>query len=417
MIARRLIALVALVGGIACSPLLGSAVAHWFPSARAQALTGSLQAQSAQARLRQQQQDLQKLRQEREQLEKRMITLRQSARTLADEVVNLDRQADATARLVSALEQQLVEITMEVDSATGRLVRAEDELLAKRAVLQRRVVDIYKRGALFSAEAMLSARSFGELVARYKYLYEVARRDRGLVARVETLRDQISDQRDLLVRLQDGVIRNRTEKAAEEQRLRNLEQVRARRLTVVQRDATQARARITQLARDEARLTNLISDLEAARRRAELAPNAKPAAPSTLKTSDFGALDWPVNGDILYRFGRVVNSNNTTTRWNGLGIAARAGASVRAVAAGEVMVAEAIGTYGLTVIIQHGGGDYSVYGSLAAVNVRKGGRVTKAQVIGTVGAADPDLPPHLHFEMRPRGRAVDPLEWLRSQRP
>jgi septal ring factor EnvC (AmiA/AmiB activator) len=380
---------------------------------------GALQAQATttDARLRQQQQELQKLRQEREQLERRMGDLQRSARTLADEVVNLDRQAEATAKLVTVLEQQLAEITAEVDSATGRLVRAEDELLAKRAVLQRRVVDIYKRGPLYSAEAMLSARSFGELVARYKYLYEVARNDRGLVSRVETLRDQIAGQRTLLVRLQDGISRNRSEKTAEEQRLRTLEQQRTRRLTVVQRDATQTRARLTQLARDEARLSNMIATLEETRRRAELAPNAKPAAPSTLKTSDFGKLDWPVDGDILYRFGRVVNQNNTTTRWNGLGIAARAGTSVRSVAAGEVMVAEAIGTYGLTVIVQHGGGDYSVYGSLAGLSVRKGATIAKGQVIGTVGAADPELPPHLHFEMRPRGRAVDPLEWLRAQRP
>ena len=38
------------------------------------------------------------------------------------------------------------------------------------------------------------------------------------------------------------------------------------------------------------------------------------------------------------------------------------------------------------------------------------------QTIGTVGRADPDLPPHLHFEMRPNGHAVDPLTWLRAQR-
>ncbi len=375
------------------------------------------QTQTTEARLRQQQQELQKLRQEREQLERRMNDLQRSARSLADEVTNLDRQAEATSRLVRALEDQLAVMTVEVDSATGRLVRAEDELLAKRAVLQRRVVDIYKRGPLYTAEAMLSARSFGDLVARYKYLYEVARHDRSLVTRVESLRDQIAGQRTLLVRLQDDLVRNRTEKAAEEQRLRALEQQRQRRLTVVQRDATQTRDRLSQLARDEARLTNLIATLEETRRRAELAPNARPAAPSTLRTSDLGRLDWPVDGEILYRFGRVVNPNNTTTRWNGLGIGARAGTSVRAVSAGEVVVAEAIGTYGLTIILQHGGGDYSVYGSLAGVSVRKGAMVTKGQVIGTVGAADPDLPPHLHFEIRPRGRAVDPLEWLRAQRP
>jgi murein DD-endopeptidase MepM/ murein hydrolase activator NlpD len=48
--------------------------------------------------------------------------------------------------------------------------------------------------------------------------------------------------------------------------------------------------------------------------------------------------------------------------------------------------------------------------------VRKDQNIQKGQAIGTVGAADPDLPPHLHFEVRPKGRAVDPLEWLRAQR-
>jgi peptidoglycan hydrolase CwlO-like protein len=182
----------------------------------------ALPAQSADARLRQQQQELQRLRDERRELEQRMGTLQRSARSLAEEVANLDRQADATSRLVRALEDQLAAITIEVDSATGRLVRAEDELLGKRAVLQRRVVDIYKRGPLYTTEAMLSARSFGELVARYKYLYEVARHDRSLVARVETLRDEIAGQRTRLVRLQDDLERNRSEKSSEQLRLRAL---------------------------------------------------------------------------------------------------------------------------------------------------------------------------------------------------
>jgi septal ring factor EnvC (AmiA/AmiB activator) len=89
---------------------------------------------------------------------------------------------------------------------------------------------------------------------------------------------------------------------------------------------------------------------------------------------------------------------------------------VRSVAAGEVMVAEAIGTYGLTVIVQHGGGDYSVYGSLGRTDVRKGQTITKGQTLGAVGGADPEMPAHLHFEVRPQGRAVDPLDWLRGKR-
>jgi murein hydrolase activator len=75
-----------------------------------------------------------------------------------------------------------------------------------------------------------------------------------------------------------------------------------------------------------------------------------------------------------------------------------------------------LGTYGLTVIIDHGGGDYSIYGSLSRSDVRENQTVTKGQVIGGVGISDPDLPPHLHFEIRHGGPAVDPATWLREQR-
>jgi murein DD-endopeptidase MepM/ murein hydrolase activator NlpD len=56
-----------------------------------------------------------------------------------------------------------------------------------------------------------------------------------------------------------------------------------------------------------------------------------------------------------------------------------------------------------------------VYGSLSSISVRKGGIVSRGQVIGAVGTADPELPSHLHFEFRPEGRAVDPMDYLRAR--
>jgi septal ring factor EnvC (AmiA/AmiB activator) len=371
---------------------------------------------SAEQRLRQQQNELDKLRTERADLEKKMAELQRSARTLADEVNNLEAQRKATARLVGALDKQLETINTEVIKAGSGLVKAERELANKRSALQHRMVEIYKRGSLYDVEAMLSAQSFAGLVARYRYLHELALHDRGLVRRVEGLRDQIISQRLLLVRLQDEVARNRSEKNREARRLAALESRRQRNLTTVQRSATQTRTRLTQLARDEAKVAGVIASLETARRRAAMLPNARPAAPSSIRTSDLGKLDWPVDGTILYRFGRVINPNNTTTRWNGIGIGASVGTAVKSIAAGEVVLADNVGTYGPTVIVQHGGGDYSVYGSLSRIDVRKGQQIPKGQLIGTVGATDPDLPPHLHFEIRPKGRSVDPLEWLRGQR-
>jgi septal ring factor EnvC (AmiA/AmiB activator) len=371
---------------------------------------------NGEAKIRQQREELERIRREREELQRSMTDLQTKAHDLNEEVTNLHQQADATARVVRSLDVQLETITTEVDGTTSSLLRAEDELAVKKAVLRRRLIDIYKRGPMATTEALLAARTFGQLLGRYKYLHELAVRDRSLVTRVEDLYDQVAKQRQQLVRLRDEFERSRQEKRDEEERLRNLEESRSKNLSVVKRSAKQTEARLAAIHRDEERLANVIETFEAERKRAAERPNAAPVlSNSTLKTSDFGKLDWPVDGAIIYRFGRAVNPNNTTIRWNGVGIAAASGSAVKAVAGGEVMVAEPIGTYGLTVIVQHGGGDYSVYGSLSRADVQKGQQVIKGQVIGAVGVSDPDYDAHLHFEIRPKGRAIDPLVWLRGE--
>ena len=372
------------------------------------------------ARLRAQRAQLDQLRRERAALEKRMSELRGSVHDLAEEVKVIDRQAEATSRLVKALEDQLLSVRAEVDSATRHVERSEHELVVKRAAMRRRVRDIYKRGPTFQVQAMLSAQSFGELVARYKYLHELARHDRALVQRVEKLRNDVAVHRDLLLRLHHQIETNRLSKQEEEERLRALEEQRKARLVAARQATARTESRLEQLRRDESRMSRVIADaIEADRRRTAAAPRARGTAPrstSSISTTDLGRLDWPVNGTFVYDFGRERKSNNTAVRWNGVGIAAAAGTAVRSVAAGKVLEVARFGTYGQTVIVEHGGGDYSVYGSLATASVVKGATITKGQAIGTVGTSDPDLPPHLHFEIRKGGPAVDPKQWLRARR-
>jgi septal ring factor EnvC (AmiA/AmiB activator) len=366
------------------------------------------------AKLRQQQAELARIRREREALQQRMRGLQNRVHDISEEVDNLNRQHNATVRVVRSLDQQLTTLNGEVEHTTANLVRAQDEAQVKRAIRSRRLVEIYKRGPLYTLEVMLSAHTFADLVARYKYLHIIAQRDRTVLHRVDQLRTMIIGERRQLVSLQNGVEQNRIDKAEEAARLAVLERSRVKSLAKVQQDAKKAKARLAELAKSEARLNNVIAGFEAARRRAASRAGAAPLAPSSIRTSDYGRLDWPVDGTIIYRFGRVINPNNTTTRWNGIGISAAEGTQVRSVSAGEVVLADVMGTYGNTVIVQHGGGDYSVYGSLGRMAVAKGGRVTKGQAIGTIGATDPALPPHLHFEIRHGGPAVDPLTWLRG---
>ncbi|MDE3152641.1 MAG: peptidoglycan DD-metalloendopeptidase family protein [Gemmatimonadota bacterium] len=400
---RRALA-TALAAAVACALALAA-------SPRAARAQGSQTDQ----KLRAQRDTLDQIRRERAQLEQRMRELQSSAHNLDEEVANLDSRAAATARIVSTLDRQLVTINTDVSDATGSLVRTEDELTSQRAILQNRLVDVYKRGPLYTIQVLLSAQSFGDLVARYKYLHLLTLRDRALVKHVEDLRNQVSQERDRLVTLQNAVAQNRADKQAEEANLRQLERERQQNLAVVKRQVQQTQERLAAIRRTESQLTNAIAALEAARKRAA-AESPATASRSSITTSDYGKLDWPVEGRILYPFGRQVQANNTTIRWNGIGIAAPEGTAVHVVAAGEVVSVSHLGLYGLTVIVDHGGGDYSIYGSLQSARVKRGDRVKRDEVIGTVGVSDPDFPPHLHFEVRQHGGpAVDPTTWLRHQ--
>jgi septal ring factor EnvC (AmiA/AmiB activator) len=366
----------------------------------------------AEQRIKDEKARLDALRSEREELQRRRTSLQNTVHDLSEEVETLDREADVTARVMHSLDAQLDAISSEVGTTTADLVRAQDEITVKQATLRRRLVDIFKRGPLFDFQVLLSARSFGELLARYKYLHLLAVRDRTLVHRVEDLRNQINHQRANLVRFQENIKLNLDEKAQEEDRLRTLRLEQSRSLAHAKRRAQDTDERLQAISRDETRLSSVIANLESARLRAERSSPGASRSASTISRGN-GSMDWPVQGSILYNFGRVVNPNNTTVRWNGIGIKAAAGTEVHAVAAGKVLVADLFGTYGLTVIVQHPGGDYSVYGSLSKITTEKGAVVTKGQVIGYVGTSDPDLPAHLHFELRPQGHAVDPIDFLR----
>jgi septal ring factor EnvC (AmiA/AmiB activator) len=369
--------------------------------------------QQAEQRLRDERARLDQLRNERQELERRREALQSTVHDLSEELENVNRQVEMTSRVVQSLDAQLAAINIDVSLTTAELVRAQDELEVKQVVLERRLVDIYKRGSLYTSEVLLSANSFADLVARYKYLHLAALRDQALVKRVDDLRKQIDTQHENLVRFQNDIEVNLTEKGDEERRLRTLQEEQANSLSQAKQRTRETERRLAALSEDEQKLTNVIGSLEAARLKAERESRTA-KAPSALKKGT-GTLDWPVKGALLYSFGRVVNPNNTTVRWNGIGIQAAGGTEVHAVTSGRVLVAEPFGTYGLTVIIQHSGGDYSVYGSLSRLAVKKNDIVTKGQLIGYVGTADPELPAHLHFELRPGGHAVDPLDFLKPQ--
>ena len=383
------------------------AVAVLTPSAFAQRPTIEQQ-------MRNNQQRLDSIRKERNQTQADLERLRAQVHTLADELANLEHQRETTNRIVNELDRQILQLTGGIDHITVDLVMAQDALDEKRAVLERRLVDIYKRGPLYTYQVLFAAESFGDLLSRYKYLYLVSRQDRQLTNDMNRLRDRISQERRGLLEARDALERRRSERADELSHYIDLARTRQGTMAATRLSMQKAQQKLTAADAEERRVSTAIAALEAARREAE----ARGAVPLTgaITSGSLGSLDWPVDGRVLYQFGPAAGPDNTRITWHGIGIAAAQGTPVKAVAQGTVALVGPLGTYLTTVILDHGGGFYTVYATLDDAAVTKGQRVARGEVIGHVGGESSDQGSHLHFEVRGPGQiALDPLNWLRSK--
>lgn len=101
-----------------------------------------------------------------------------------------------------------------------------------------------------------------------------------------------------------------------------------------------------------------------------------------------------------------------TTHHDGLDISAPRGTPVKSSAAGTVIYAGRYYNYGQFIVVDHGGGIQTAYGHLHKILVRKGQKVTKGMVIGQVGSTGRSTAPHLHYEVRVNGVAVNPMDYV-----
>ena len=360
---------------------------------------------------------LEEIRAERDRLRQQQQELQGEVHDVEDELTNLERQRESTNRIVNEIEKQIGGLAGQLDRSTAELILAEDNLAERNAVLQRRLVDIYKRGTLYTFQALMAAESFGELISRYKYLFLTSRQDRQLVREVESLRNRIKGQRNTVLSMRTQLDRTREEREAELRRYGALVEERERRASQLRRTAKTTAQRLTALERDEQQVQQLLATLDRRRNEANrsAARGTTPSAGS-LTTADLGRLDWPVEGRIVYRFGRDTLPSGGVIRWNGIGIGAAAGTPVKAVEAGQVGLVGQVGTYGLTVAVEHGNGYWSLYMQLQSAAVKQGDKVVRGQTVGTVGGGNSDYGPHLHFEIRGENQiALDPTAWLRRR--
>ena len=364
---------------------------------------------------------LEKIRAERSSLQEEMESVRSRAKDVSAELANVERRLSGSRSVLAEVQFQSDAVADRIETNNRELVQTRERLGESKATLRRRLRDIYEMGNLHTMRVLLGADSFTDLLNRYRYLRMIATYDRSLVDRVTQLEDELVMHDRQLQQDFAELGRLRQSRMGEVAELRSIEDEHQRALEQFRGRERQAQTRLEQLEEDETRMTGLIDGLEKRRvdeARRVASTGASLAAPS-LAAADAGTLEWPVDGPLVYRFGRERRPNGTVLRWNGIGIAAVAGTPVRAVKAGTVVLAGAFEGYGPTVVLSHGDGFYTLYLYLEDVGVVEGRRVEAGQVVGTVGGTGTPEGPHIEFQVRaPQGgspQAQDPLRWLRAK--
>jgi murein DD-endopeptidase MepM/ murein hydrolase activator NlpD len=328
---------------------------------------------------------------------------------------------DTAESSLSALEAELATERDRLEQLTARLVRQTIRLerlqrAHKRAVgiLEARLRSIYISEVPDVLSFVVSASSFSEIVDSFEYMERIGLQDKKIAAQVKASKLQAAAQRAATAKTRRitvttvAVIEARTAEAREvrDELAASRDTLSAAR--VLKRSALSdvRETRAEYLEEVEALAAQSASLAEAIREAQAQAASALGGSSGTGAQSAAGFI-WPVSGTVVSGFGM---------RWGrmheGIDITAPSGTSIWAAADGTVIHSGWLGGYGNLVVVDHGNGLATAYAHASAIFVGVGQTVSQGETIALVGSTGDSSGPHLHFEVRVNGQAVDPLFYL-----
>jgi murein DD-endopeptidase MepM/ murein hydrolase activator NlpD len=275
--------------------------------------------------------------------------------------------------------------------------------------LNSRLVSIYMNPEPSLIEFVFGARSIDDMIDSVDYLSLIGQEDKHIALEVANskLAMQKARKRTAAVRKTvagaEHVISARAAQVAETRSALlgardSLADTRQHKVVALSELSAQEQAEASEIDALQAVSAQLGAQIRAAQAR---------SAPSSTATPSSAGLIWPVSGPVTSPFG---------WRWGrmheGIDLGVGYGTPIHAAAAGTVIYCGWEGGYGNLVVIDHGGNLATAYGHQSSIAVGCGQQVSQGQVIGYVGSTGHSTGPHLHFEVRINGNAVDPLGYL-----
>lgn len=359
----------------------------------------------------------------------RLISKTQKVETkVSGELVQIQKTlAEKQSSLVS-LGRDLAVVEKGIDKTLVDIESERQEAERKRVQINRRVAALYKGGDTGNLRVFFSSESFPQMSENLRYMRSILENDRKLF---QQYNENLQRLNLLKQRLEQDATRKEGIRRNIEAKKREIELEKSKKanyLVKVRQDKQQYLASLKELKANAGRLQSMIQKLEARSRKAysskvrSKAGGAKAqvvsprsvAVPNQGLGAQKGRLSLPVRGTIVDRYGRHKHPEfDSFTVSNGISVSAPAGSPIHAVYDGEVIFADYFKGYGNMIIVDHGDGFFSLYAHASSMAKRVGAKVSKNEVLASVGDVDSSKGPMLYFEIRYQGKPVDPSPWFR----
>ena len=358
---------------------------------------------------------LQEAQDEKAQLEKALKEaqstiedLRDSKGDIESKVTELNQQLIDISARITDLENQLTAKSEDIQETKDELAGAKEREAQQYADMKVRIQFMYENGQTSYVEALLSSRNISEFLNSADYIAQIQSYDRQKLT-------EYQDTVESIVNLE----------AQLEQEYTDLEALKS---TVESNKATVA----AMMRQKESELADISGDIEDAQSDADYyaaeiqaqeeliaaikrAEAEKAAAGVEEHPYTGGAFRWPCPSStrVTSDYGtRVSPMSGASSNHKGIDIGASAGADIIAAADGTVTAASYSSAAGNYVMIDHGGGLYTVYMHASSLLVSPGQTVSAGDVIAKVGSTGISTGSHLHFGVSLNGSYVSPWSYL-----
>ena len=366
--------------------------------------------------LRYQNDAINKMKKEIEELSSKLRKANINETTTSKRITNLDEELALVNKLIQSLKKEEDLNRNKINILKKDINTKEDELNTLRERYEQRIINTYLKGRVSDLEKVLSSTSWRQAVYRTQYLKIISTIEQKMTKEIEGLLLTINKNKLKLESLLRQSISLKREKQKQMTSLRKMRIKREKELTRIRQDKSALANYMQEKGAGVKQLESIIKKVLEDKARSEREERIRQQQ-EALKTKEFnllrGQLPWPTEGRVISKFGKQWNSRLKTTTDNpGIDIKGQPGSPIRSTMSGIITTITYIRGYGTTIIVDHGGGFYTVYSHVTNIQTNVDSEVRSGDVIAYMGDSGSVNGSKLHFEVWGKGQKLDPEKWL-----